>query len=225
MTILLHDLCGAGDLRFSPYCARVKMALALKGVAYTTTPVAFREIAGIGDGSFRTVPVIRDGDRWIADSFAIACHLDDSYPGPQLFPGGGASRAAARWHEATLGAMVHIPAMPMVALSIHDGLQPGDRAYFRESREARLGRSLEAAAEDRATRIVEYRKTAFLPFRHVLSRFPYLGGDAPTFLDCMAYGSLHWLHAVSDLDWFGGDDVLQGWFDRCRAETAKGAPS
>ena len=52
--LTLYDLCGADDLRFSPYCFRAKLALAVKGVAYETIPVPFTGISGIGRGSFRS---------------------------------------------------------------------------------------------------------------------------------------------------------------------------
>jgi glutathione S-transferase len=218
VTIRLYDLCGADDLRFSPYCARAKMALALKGLSYETVPVAFTEIAGILGGGFKTVPVIVDGDRTVADSFAIAEHLEATRPERPIFAPGPGGRAAARFVE---GAMipVHLQAMPLVALTIHDRLRPQDQAYFRQSREARLGRSLEDAFADHETRLKDYRK-ALQPLRHVLAHAPFLGGEEPMFVDAIAYGSLHWLHAVSDLDWFADDASLSGWFARCRAIAA-----
>ena len=43
MAITLYDLAGADEhRRFSPYCWRTKMALAHKGLAFTTDSVALR---------------------------------------------------------------------------------------------------------------------------------------------------------------------------------------
>lgn len=223
MTIRLYDLCGADDLRFSPYCARVKLALALKELPYETVPVPFGGIAAVAGGVSKTVPVLQDGDRTVVDSFAIAEYLDETYPGRPLFAPGTAGRAAARFVEGAMVMNVQAAAMPLVALAIHDRLQPADQPYFRESREARLGRSLENAFADHETRLPEFRK-AFHPLRQVLARTPFLGGDEPSFSDCIAYGSLHWLHAVSDFDWFAGDERLIGWFRRCRDIATAGAP-
>lgn len=220
MTLRLYDLCGDADLRFSPYCARVKMALALKGLAYETVPVPFKGIAGIADGAFKTVPVLEEGDGLrTVDSFAIAERLDVLKPEPPLFAPGEAGKAAARFVEATMFSVVHAQAMPFVALSIHDRLQPEDQGYFRESREARLGRSMETAFEAALPRLDEYRKV-FQPIRQVLSRYPWLGGERPLFVDAIAYGSLHWLHAVSDLDWLAEDATVSDWLARCRAVAA-----
>ena len=44
MAITLYDLCGRDErLRFSPYCWRVRMALAHKGLDYTTVAWRFQE--------------------------------------------------------------------------------------------------------------------------------------------------------------------------------------
>ena len=42
MARLLYDLCADNDLRFSPFCWRVKLALAHKGLDYQTEPVRLR---------------------------------------------------------------------------------------------------------------------------------------------------------------------------------------
>ncbi len=153
MTIRLYDLELADGQRMSPYCSRVKMALALKRIPYETVPVGFTEIPAIlGGGVTTIVPLIEDGDRRIADSFAIAEHLEERHPGPALFLPGTAGRMAARFVEAYCFTVVHAQAMPLVALTIHQRLKETDKAYFRESREKRLGHSLEEAFADHETR-------------------------------------------------------------------------
>ncbi|WP_181707693.1 glutathione S-transferase N-terminal domain-containing protein [Chthonobacter rhizosphaerae] len=224
MPLRLYDLCGADDLRFSPYCARAKMALALKGLAYETVPVPFTGIAAIAGGGHATVPVLEDGDRRVSDSFAIAEYLEDRHPEPPIFAPGPAGRAAARFVEGALFGIVHAAAMPIVGKTIHDRLQPADQPYFRETREAKLGRSLEAAHADRESRLPEARKL-FFPLRHTLARSAWFGGDRPLYVDAVVYGTAHWLHAVNDADWFAGDPTLTDWFERCRAIVGAGAPA
>lgn len=100
MTITLYDLAGADpDLRFSPYCWRTRFALAHKGLPVTTIPWRFSDKAVIAFSGQDRVPVIRDGDRIVSDSWAIACHLDAAYPTPGLF-GGAAGQAHARFINA-----------------------------------------------------------------------------------------------------------------------------
>ncbi|BBE71442.1 glutathione S-transferase N-terminal domain-containing protein [Oharaeibacter diazotrophicus] len=221
MTIRLYDLALADDTRPSPYASRVKMALALKGLDYETVPVGFTDIPGIlGGGVTKTVPVLVDGDAVVVDSFAIAEHLEARYPGPALFQPGAGGRAAARFFESYAFRVIHAEAMPIMAKAIHDRLKPEDRAYFRSTREARLGRSLEEAFADHAARLPGYRKV-FEPMRHVLAHGPYFGGDSPLYVDAILYGSVTWLMRVIDLDWLGGDVALTGWYDRCRALVAR----
>lgn len=215
MTIRLYDLALADDRRMSPYCNRVKMALALKRIAYETVAVGFTEIPGLlGGGVATTLPLIEDGEARVTDSFAIAEHLEDRHPGPALFLPGTAGRMAARFVEAYCFATIHAQAMPLVALPIHDRLKPADRDYFRRTRETRLGRTLEEAYADHETRLPEFRK-AFAPLRLTLQRAPYFGGDDPLYVDAIVYGSLTWLMRVSDHDWFAGDEILGGWYARC----------
>ena len=76
MTILLYDLVGADAARpFSPHCWKVAMALAHKGLEFKSVPTRFLEVAGVEGRMSKTIPVIRDGDRLVADSFAIDFNL------------------------------------------------------------------------------------------------------------------------------------------------------
>ena len=69
MTIKLYDLAAAeDDRRFSPYCWRIKMALAHKGLAVETIPWRFTEKDVLAFSGSGTVPVIVDGGRAVADS-------------------------------------------------------------------------------------------------------------------------------------------------------------
>ncbi|WP_439604146.1 glutathione S-transferase N-terminal domain-containing protein, partial [Shinella sp.] len=81
MTRLLYALSGADRTRqFSPHVWKTVMSLAHKGLAYETVPVGFTEIPAIEGGSTATVPLLRDGDRLVRDSFDIALYLDEAYP-------------------------------------------------------------------------------------------------------------------------------------------------
>lgn len=95
MTILLYDLVGRDSTRpFSPHCWKVAMAVAHKGLDISTVPTRFLEVPAVEGGVSKTVPVIRDGETVLADSFAIALYLDEAYPDrPTLF----GVKAARRW--------------------------------------------------------------------------------------------------------------------------------
>ena len=86
MSLTLYELCRADDRRFSPYCWRIRMALAHKGLDPERVPVRFTEKDKIAFSGQKLVPVLVDGDTTVVDSFAIACYLDDAYPDrPTLF--------------------------------------------------------------------------------------------------------------------------------------------
>src|SRR4026209_1626590 len=81
MTIILYDLCARDAGRpFSPHCWKAKMALAHKGLEFDTVPTPFTSVPRVEGGAAKIVPVIRDGDKVVADSFEIALYLEDTYP-------------------------------------------------------------------------------------------------------------------------------------------------
>jgi len=79
MSIIMHDLAGADpELRFSPYCWRTRFALAHKGMPVETIPWRFTEKDAIAFSGQGRVPVIRDGDRVVFDSWSIAEYLEEN---------------------------------------------------------------------------------------------------------------------------------------------------
>ena len=78
--ITLYDLVFQDDRRPSPFCWRAKFALAHKGLDYTNVPMGFTEKDKIAFADSKTVPVLKDGDKAVKDSWAIAVHLDEVYP-------------------------------------------------------------------------------------------------------------------------------------------------
>src|SRR5215469_14553619 len=94
MSIVLYDLAGADpDLRFSPYCWRTRFALAHKGLPVETVPWRFMEREAIAFSNQARVPVIRDGERIVFDSWTIAGYLEETYPALSLFGNGGQAHA------------------------------------------------------------------------------------------------------------------------------------
>jgi len=72
MTRQVYDLCGANDVRFSPYCWRTRMALAHKRLDAEFLAWHFTEQERLKFSGSRTVPVLVDGDEVISDSWRIA---------------------------------------------------------------------------------------------------------------------------------------------------------
>ena len=75
------------------------VALAHKGLPVETIPWRFTDGEAIAFSGQARVPVIRDGETVVFDSWSIAEHLEDHYPAPTLF-GGATGRAHARFINA-----------------------------------------------------------------------------------------------------------------------------
>jgi glutathione S-transferase len=214
MAIVMHDLAGADPaLRFSPYCWRTRMALAHKGLAVETIPWRFTETKVLAFSGQGRVPVIRDGETVVSDSWSIAEYLEDHYPDrPSLF-GGPVGRAHARFVNAWVDGVMMGGIARLIVRDLLDVVDPKDRAYFRESREARFGMTLEAVQEGRATRVADFR-ALLLPVRLVLGRQPWLGGATPSYADHIVFGSLQWPRCASGFELLAPDDPIAAWRER-----------
>ena len=210
----LYELVLGNGCSASPYVWRIRYALAHKGLSCETVPLGFTEISRSFNGRFKTVPVLEHGDSMLAESWDIAEHLDRAFPGrPALFAG-PAEHAMVRLTDAWFSAEIMRKMFFVYVLDVHNAARPEDRAYFRRTREERLkGKTLEEATADRTTRLPALRD-ALTPLRAHLSRFPYLGGEAPNYADYIALGALLWVASVSTLPMLAHDDTLRSWVDR-----------
>lgn len=215
MTITLYSLCGADSSRpFSPHCWKSVMALRHKGLSFQESAHPFTAIPGLEGGVSKTVPILKDGDHIVSDSFAIALYLDEAYPDrPSLFKGEG-GKALARFVEGFSQTQLHPAATRIAINSIYDMLAPKDQAYFRETREARLGRPLEDFAAERDTEIAAFPAKCE-PLRHTFRLQPFIGGATPLFADYIVFGCFQWLRITTGSIHLSADDPVAQWFDRC----------
>lgn len=215
MTILIYELVGSDESRpFSPHCWKAVMALAHKGLDFRRVPTRFLEVQAVEGGVSKTVPVIRDGERVVADSFAIAEYLDETYPQrPTLF-GGDGGRATARFIERWSQLTIHSYFGQAALLDIHARQDAENQDYFRTSREARFKRTLEEAAAGRDAGLAQFR-ASLEPLRSMLSYQPFIGGQGPLFPDYIVFGALQWVRVVSPFLYVAKDDPVTAWFERC----------
>jgi len=213
--IRLHQLVIENGLPISPYVWRARYALAHKGLAVEEVPALFSDIPAIAGGGFKTVPVIQHGDRAVGDSFAIADYLDKAFPETPLFASAG-ERAAASFFDNWYFQAVMRPLFLSYVLDIHDKMPASQRAYFRKTREARLGGvTLEAAVAGREARLPAFRE-GLAPMRATLAAQPWLGGASPNYLDYIGVGGFLWAAGVASIPPLAPDDPLLGWLDRAR---------
>lgn len=215
MTIKLYTLCGANPKQtFSPHAWKAVMALRHKGLDFVEMPVAFTAISQVEGGVSNTVPVIADGSRVVSDSFLIAAYLEETYPdGPSLF-GGPGGEAAARFVESWTNHTLHGALRSIILGNVHDCLGPEDQAYFRQSRESRMGKTLEEVTANREQDIKAF-PTHLAPLRVMLNSQPFIGGSAPLFSDHIVFGAMQWARIVTNARLFADNDPVETWFERC----------
>ena len=212
--IEVYDLAGADSLRFSPFCSRTKAALRHKGLDYTTTPIRFCDKDKLSFSKQDRVPVIKDNDTVVSDSWKIAEYLEDHYPEARLFPGPG-MKEACRFFNLYIDKTLHPALFPVVVYDIFEKIEPVDRAYFRENREARLGATL----EDIAARRNDFRprlQSVLADLEAVALGHEYLF-EVLTYADFSLFGTLTWVTRVSDEPLFDAAPALAGWWERMQA--------
>jgi glutathione S-transferase len=208
--ITLFDLAGADPaLRFSPYCWRTRFALAHKGMPVETIPWRFTETDVIAFSGQGKVPVIRDDDRVVSDSWAIAEYLEQQSPTPTLF-GGAGGRAHARFINAWADAVLVPGIARLIVRDLLDVVAEKDRAYFRSSREARFGMTLENVQAGREELVAAFRES-LTPVRLVLRGQPWLGGAAPSYADHIVAGTLMWPRCTSTFALLEPDSPVAAW--------------
>jgi glutathione S-transferase len=215
MTIVLYELVGRDVARpFSPHCWKAAMALAHKGLDISSVPTRFLEVPAVEGGVSKLVPVIRDGETVVSDSFAIALYLEDAYPErPTLFSGDGGkamARFIERWSQLTIHPFVTTAAI----LDLHAMQDEANADYFRRNREQRFGKRLEEVFATRDAGLAGFR-ASLEPLRSMLSCQPFIGGPSPLFADYIVFGALQWARIASPYRLLDDNDVVAQWFERC----------
>jgi glutathione S-transferase len=86
------------DANRCPYCARVRIVLAEKGIEYETVEIDLDDRPAwiYEKNSLGRVPVLEEDTFVLAESAVIDEYLDDRYPDPPLWPADPAERALGR---------------------------------------------------------------------------------------------------------------------------------
>ena len=214
MTIRMYDLAGANPaVRFSPYCWRARMALAHKGLDVETIAWRFSDKEAIAFSGQGLVPVLRDGDTIVNDSWAIAEYLDKTYPDRPVLLDGEQGRALANFARHYAQNVLSGILFKAIMMDLFNAIDPGDRAYFRDSREKRVGSTLEQfqIAPDAARAQLN---TALSPLRAVLKEQPFINGRHAAFADYCVFGAVMWARNVSSVSLIAEDDPTHAWRER-----------
>lgn len=214
LPLRLYELTGADDsCRFSPYCWRIRLALAHKGLPVETIAWRFHEKEAIAASGQGKVPVLVDGEQWVSDSWAIAEYLDRQYPERPSLLGDASLKATTRFINQWVADSVH-PALARVILpDVHAVLDEADKDYFKRTREAAFGVSLEALAGQREASLQAFREV-LKPLRSTLALQDYLAGEAPAYADHIVFGAFQWARIVSTQPLLAQDDPITAWCGR-----------
>jgi glutathione S-transferase len=210
--ITLWELQGKSGRRYSLFSWRVRMALRHKGLAFETRPVCLSDKQAIAFSGGKTVPVIRDGETVVRDSWKIAEYLEDRYPDNALFGGRigrGVSQTYCAWVDREL-----VPAMlPVIAADIHERVDQADDAYFRRSMEGVLKRTLEETRESREDALRRLGRV-LEPMQAALKRQPYACGENPAYADYALFSVFQWARVMSPQEVLGPESPLCSWRER-----------
>ncbi len=212
MTRILYDLAlGDEELRPSAYCWTVKFALLHKGLPFELKTVPFADKSKYPDPDYGKVPVLVDNGEMIKDSPVITQWLDRKYPQNPLLAT-KAERAAAEFLAAWLSASFYPAISPYLTPRILKLARAEDQEYFRKSREARFGRTIEEFAATPG--VAERVEAALGVLAAPLSGSRYLGGAAPNLCDYVAMGPFMWQRAVTTTDFYKAPEAVIAWRER-----------
>jgi glutathione S-transferase len=213
MTRLLYDLAAADEsIRFSPYCWRTKLALAHKNLEYETKPWHFTDKDVIAFSGQDKVPVLVDGEHVVSDSRAIAEYLDDTYPNEPPLYGDPPARALTNFIGAWSERVLQPALVPILVPDILPRLTERDQAYFRSSREAKLGCTVEDLAARRDTAVANFQ-ASLRPLLATLKEQKFIAGEAPSYADHIVFGTLQWARLMSSTPLFDADSPLIAWME------------
>jgi glutathione S-transferase len=221
----LFELCGTDPLRvLRPFCWRSSMALAHKNLDLASLPWRFTGTDRLAFAGHEKVPVLVDGERVVADFWAIMQRLDVAYPdAPSLVRGNPAPyRFVASWNDHVVQAGI----ARLVASDTPPLLDETERAYLVESRENRFGKKLEEVTGAREARLPTFRQS-LQPLRALLADQASTGRDSPDYADFIIFGSFMWPLGVSPLKLLAAVAPILAWRERllgCHPAHARNAP-
>lgn len=154
---------------------RVRIALALKGLAYDSLPVHLLRDGGEQHGSrYRAVnpaglvPALQDGETLVTQSLAIIEYLEERHPAPPLLPVDAAGRARVR----------------ALALDVACDIHPLNNLRVLQY----LGGPLQQGEDARNDWARHWMRLGLSALEQALARSAHTGlcchGDAPTLADC-----------------------------------------
>lgn len=211
--ITLWELGGREGRRYSLFSWRTRLALRHKGLDFDSVPVRMSDKAAIAFSGGKTVPIVKDGEAVVRDSWKIAEYLEDRYPqAPTLF-GGDVGRGVTQALNVWVDRVAVLPMLAVIVADVHERVDPQDERYFRESMEKVLKMTLEEARTKRDAALQQLAKTVE-PMQALLKRQPWVAGARPAYADYILFSVFQWARVMSPVDVLTPGDALHGWRER-----------
>lgn len=208
----LYELVGRDRTNgYSPFVWRSRLALEHKGLDYELVSLRFTEIKEtLGFSGSKTVPVLEDNGKVVADSWDIACYLEDTYPDrPALF----SDRASAKLFDLQVAMPLLAPLFRTIVSDIYNILDEENQHYFRQTREPRIGCTIEEARDNYELPFKTFKDNLW-PYSQYFKNADYIGGPNPLYQDYVLYGMFLWARMTSPKKLLDDGDPILSWIER-----------
>ncbi len=213
MAIVLYELGGEDGQRYSQFSWRTRLALAHKGLDFESVPVAISDKGKIAFSGQGKVPILKDGDLVVANSWKIAEHLEVAYPDrPSLF-GGERGQALARFINTWADRQLVPRLAQMLMIDVLGIVDDKDATHMRKTIEAAFKKSLEELSARRGDDIAGFRRLLD-PVQVSLRTQPFISGATPAYADYIVFSLLQWARIVSGFEVIEATDLIAAWRER-----------
>lgn len=212
-SLILYELGGLNGRHYSQFSWRTRMALAHKGLDWQSAKVRVSDKAAIAFSGQDKVPILKDGETVVSDSWKIAEYLEDAYPERASLFGGATGRALTRFVNNTVDRQLIPKFVPMTMRDVTEIVDDADAAHLRAGMEKIFKKTLEELAAKREEGIVEFRRMLD-PFRATLRAQPFLCGATPAYADYILFSLFQWARIVSAFDPLEAADAIAVWRER-----------
>ncbi|HTL35818.1 MAG TPA: glutathione S-transferase family protein [Kofleriaceae bacterium] len=207
---------------YSPYAAKVRLVLDLKGLAFDLVEVSYMDRTEVMRLTNQVVvPVLTDGETALHDSPRITAHLDEHYA-PNLRPT-AAAVVFEQWADSTFEDVAFRIASPMVEARITElnGGRVDARGMYRYVKERKFGAGcIDQWARDTPALTARLRELA-APLARTIASQPFLLGAEPTLADAAVGGNLAMLEWTSP-GWVARElPDLAPWYARLTERTRR----
>ena len=106
-----------------------------------------------------------------------------------------------------------LPLFRAIVADIFEVIDEKDQDYFRQSRESRLGQTLEEMRARKPENLNIFR-TNLWPYNATLKEYAFLAGDKPAYVDYILYGIFQWARYCSPDPLLEEESPLYSWLER-----------